>query len=81
MSKAIATKYITKREGNNNALLSIKLLKDTPVFVFSQTVKNDGFWAHNLFLSDDMSIFEIMFDKTRVKKFTIIDTETLEIKK
>ena len=81
LSKAIATKYITKREGNNDALLSIKLLKDTPVFVFPQTVKNDGFWAHNLFLSDDMSIFEIMFDKTRVKNFTIIYTETLETKK
>lgn len=50
LNKDIASQYITRREGNNNILLSIKIPKGTPVFVFPKTVKNDGFWPQNLFL-------------------------------
>ncbi len=81
LSKDIASQYITKREGDNNLLLSISLPKGTPVFVFPQTVKNDGFWPQNLFLSEDDSIFEIMFDKTKVKNVEILGVETLETSK
>jgi hypothetical protein len=78
LSKDVASQYITRREGNNNLLLSIKLSNGTPVFVFPQTVKNDGFWAQNLFLSEDDRIFEIMFDKTKVKNVEILAAESLE---
>lgn len=81
LSKDIASQYITKREGDNNLLLSISLPKGTPVFVFPQTVKNDGFWPQNLFLSEDDSIFEIMFDKTKAKNVEILGVETLECSK
>ena len=78
LSEDVASQYITRREGNNDLLLSIKLPKGTPVFVFPQTVKNDGFWPQNLFLSEDDSIFEIMFDKTKVKNVEILAAESLE---
>ena len=81
LSKDVASQYITRREGNNDLLLSIKLPKGTPVFVFPRTVKNDGHWAQNLFLSNDDSIFEIMFDKTKVKNVEILGVETLETSK
>lgn len=81
LSEDIASQYITRREGNNNTLLSIKIPKGTPVFVFPQTVKSDGFWPQNLFLSEDNSIFEIMFDKTKAKNVEILGIETLESSK
>lgn len=81
LSKDVASQYITRREGNNNLLLYIRLPKGTSVFVFPQTVKNDGFWAQNLFLSEDDSIFEIMFDKTRVRDIQIIEAEPVIVNK
>ncbi len=75
--KSVAMEYITRREGTNNRLYTIKLSKGEPVFIFPQTVQSEGGWGYILRLTEDVRIYEIMFDKTRVKNMKIINEENL----